>query len=53
MILAQTNSQRSDKAIIFYNMSDVVPDYFMDKLWNIICYRYSYLRKLDLIVERR
>ena len=53
MILIQTNSQRSDRKRIFYNMSDVVPDYFMDKVWNIICYRYSYLRKLGLIVERR
>lgn len=53
MILIQKNSQRSDRTRIFYNMSEVVPDYFMDKAWNIICYGYSYLRKLGLIVERR
>lgn len=45
--------KRSDRTRIFYNMSEVVSDYFMDKVWNIICYRYSYLRKLGLIVERR
>lgn len=43
--------RKEDKRRLFYNMHEVLPDYYIDKIWSIICYRYSYLRKVGLIVE--
>lgn len=43
--------RKEDKRRLFYNMHEVLPDYYIDKIWSIICYRYSYLRKVGLVVE--
>ncbi len=42
---------RSDRQRLFYNMSDVLSKQYMDKIWELITYRYMFLRKRGLIVE--
>lgn len=42
----------SDRKAIFYNMSDVLPKNYRDKIWEILTYRYMFLRKRNLIIER-
>lgn len=40
-----------DKKKIFHGMNSILPKYYIDKIWSIICYRYSFLRKVGIIYE--
>lgn len=42
---------KADRRAIFYNLSETVDKVYLDKIWQIIVYRYSLLRKRGLIVE--
>lgn len=43
---------KKDKVKIFYNMKEVLPKEYIDKIWEIITYRYVFLRQKGFIVER-
>lgn len=43
---------KEHKKSIFYGMNSILPSFYIDKLWSIICYRYSYLRRCGYIVEK-
>ena len=43
--------KKSDRCAIFDNLSEVLPKEYLDKIWEIICYRYSFLRTRGMIVE--
>lgn len=42
---------KNDRRALFYNMAEVFTNEYLDKIWEIICYRYWFLRKRGLIVE--
>jgi hypothetical protein len=42
---------KSDKNVLFADIWNVLPRYHIEKIWEIICLRYSYLRKFGIIVE--
>lgn len=44
--------RKADKGHIFYNLSEVLPKYYVDKCWQILTYRYMFLRKRGLIIEK-
>ena len=44
--------QQSDKRRLFYNMSEVIPDYYKNKIWDVIYTRYLYLKKRGVLVEK-
>lgn len=43
---------KKDRSKIFYNMKEVLPKEYIDKIWAIISYRYMFLRQHGIIVER-
>ena len=42
---------KEDKSRLFYEMNSHLPRFYKDKIWEIICLRYSYLRKVGILVE--
>lgn len=42
---------KNHKRNIFFNLSEAIPKEYIDKIWEIIVYRYSFLRKRGLIIE--
>jgi hypothetical protein len=44
--------KKEDKQSIFYNLIGVLPDEYLDKIWNIIVYRYMFLRKRGVVNDR-
>lgn len=43
---------KSDKQRIFYNMAEVIPEEYKEKIWQIIVYRYMFLVKQNIVVRR-
>lgn len=43
--------RKEDRRVIFYNLTDVLPKSYLDKIWQLITYRYMYLRKRGFIYE--
>lgn len=43
---------KEHKRSIFYGLHDVLSESDINKIWSILCYRYSYLRKIGKIKER-
>lgn len=50
-LLAVNKLMRGDRKRLFYNMSGVLPKQYLDKVWELITYRYVFLRKRGFIVE--
>ena len=42
---------RQDKSAIFYNLHDVLPTSYIDKIWQLLTYRYMFLRKRGFIID--
>ena len=42
---------KSDRRSIFYGLSDVLPKEYLDKIWELLVYRYAFLRKRGIIVD--
>lgn len=44
--------KREHKYIIFKDLEEIIPSCCIEKIWSIICYRYSFLRKRKCIIEK-
>lgn len=44
--------RKEDKKRIFYGLNTVIDDFHREKIWQIITYRYSFLRKRGLIIDK-
>lgn len=44
--------KREDKKRIFYGLREALDNEYIEKIWSIIVYRYSYLRKVGIFIER-
>lgn len=40
---------KRDRGALFYNLADVLPKSYLDKIWELITYRYMFLRKRGII----
>lgn len=45
------NLTKRDRRSIFYGLSDVLPKEYLDKIWELLIYRYAFLRKRGIIVD--
>lgn len=42
---------KSDKKSIFYGLSKALPSSYIDKIWELLVYRYMFLRKRGVIID--
>lgn len=42
---------KRDRGSLFYNLSGVLPESYLDKIWELITYRYMFLRKRGFIID--